>query len=293
MRDAELCRFVALQQEIGHPPPQQGSLPMSVTLLTRLRSSRLWFGRRLTGTGETGILAAAAFLLVAGMGTALFGVEGSPNATGPVDTISHSLLPSGPDGEILSNLENYTQTLQTETPPTSEGDGKLLPDVNTMIGRLAARLETAPQDLQGWQMLGWSYFHLQRYDEAAAAYAKAVALDPSSAELKRAYEEARAKVSGNSRLQTVSPMPAAGNDGEEEIENGAEIRSMVDGLANRLESSPRDAEGWTRLIRSRVVLGEKEAAATALAKALDIFKDDSTASRAVMAVAIELGLTAN
>ena len=49
-------------------------------------------------------------------------------------------------------------------------------------------------------------------------------------------------------------------------EQGAAIRSMVDGLAERLESAPRDIEGWTRLMRSRVVLGEREAATAAFAE---------------------------
>jgi cytochrome c-type biogenesis protein CcmH len=51
--------------------------------------------------------------------------------------------------------------------------GKLLPDVNTMIERLAARLETTPGDIKGWRMLGWSYFNTGHYKQAAAAYAKA------------------------------------------------------------------------------------------------------------------------
>lgn len=260
--------------------------------LARLRFSRLTSGPRVGGLAEVGIMAAAVFLLVAGVGAAVSHVAGPPQLTEPADARPLALSQPEPDGEMLSHLERYTQSLAIKDPAPMASDGNLLPDVNTMIGRLAARLETTPQDLQGWQMLGWSYFHLQRYEEAASAYAKAAALDPSSAELKRAYEEAKAKVSGSDRLQTVSPMPAAGN-GEEGIESGAQIRAMVDGLANRLEASPRDAEGWMRLIRSRVVLGEKEAAATALAKALDVFKDDSMSSSAVMAVAIELGLTAN
>ena len=66
---------------------------------------------------------------------------------------------------------------------------------------------------------------------------------------------------------------------------------MVDGLANRLASAPRDVEGWTRLMRSRVVLGERGVAAEAFAKALEIFKDDSAASAQVTAMAAELGLT--
>jgi cytochrome c-type biogenesis protein CcmH len=75
-------------------------------------------------------------------------------------------------------------------------------------------------------------------------------------------------------------------------QSNAAIRSMVDGLANRLESSPRDVEGWTRLMRSRVVLGEREVAVSAFHKALDVFKDDAAASAKITAAAIELGLKA-
>ena len=192
--------------------------------------------------------------------------------------------------------------METEEPASKAAAGKPLPDVNTMIERLAARLETAPDDIKGWRMLGWSYFNTGHYEQAAAAYAKAVELDPNSAELKLSYEEAKAKASGTaSSLQTE----AAGNGGDDlhvakgakseampPHESDAAIRAMVDGLANRLESSPRDVEGWTRLMRSRVVLGEREVAATAFRKALEVFKDDQAASGRITAAAIELGLKA-
>ena len=67
---------------------------------------------------------------------------------------------------------------------------------------------------------------------------------------------------------------------------------MVDGLASRLESSPHDVDGWARLMRSRVVLGEREVAATAFRKALEVFKDDQAASGKITAAAIALGLKA-
>jgi len=59
---------------------------------------------------------------------------------------------------------------------------------------------------------------------------------------------------------------------------------MVDGLA--------DLEGWTRLMRSRVVLGERAVAAAAFHNALEVFKDDAAASGKIIATAIELGLKA-
>jgi len=68
------------------------------------------------------------------------------------------------------------------------------------------------------------------------------------------------------------------------------IRNMVDGLAARLEKQPRDFEGWSRLIRSRTVLGEMDKAKTALAKAREIFADTPEALGAIGATARELGL---
>ena len=73
-------------------------------------------------------------------------------------------------------------------------------------------------------------------------------------------------------------------------DRAAAIRSMVDGLASRLESAPNDVDGWSRLMRSRVVLGEKDVAESALRKALDVFKDDAAASNRIKSAAIELGL---
>jgi cytochrome c-type biogenesis protein CcmH len=135
-------------------------------------------------------------------------------------------------------------------------------------------------------MLGWSYFQTERYEQAAIAYARAVELDPNSAGLKQSYEEAKAKASESDNSGAASPSQAAAPPHEQD----SVVRSMVDRLADRLESSPRDVEGWTLLMRSRVVRGEREIAATALRKALEVFKDDSAASGQIAAAAIALGL---
>ncbi|WP_416877808.1 hypothetical protein [Litorimonas sp.] len=38
-----------------------------------------------------------------------------------------------------------------------------------------------------------------------------------------------------------------------------DINAMVEGLAERLEANPDDPQGWARLIRSRIVMGDTEA----------------------------------
>jgi cytochrome c-type biogenesis protein CcmH len=253
------------------------------------------------------IVAAVAFILVVGVGAATSYVGDSPEATGSGDMISFSLSGSGPNAETLARLTDYTRSIGIEEPASNAATGELLPDVSTMIERLAARLETAPEDVEGWRMLGWSYFNTARYDEAATAYARALELDPGSAEIKRSYEEAKAKASESANLTTASSLQieALGKNGDGPSvekparseampprERDAAVLSMVDGLAERLESSPRDIEGWILLMRSRVVLGEREVAATAFRKALEVFKDDSAASGKITTAAIELGLKA-
>ncbi|MBL8675378.1 MAG: tetratricopeptide repeat protein [Rhodospirillales bacterium] len=49
---------------------------------------------------------------------------------------------------------------------------------------------------------------------------------------------------------------------------------MVDGLAERLKSTPDDVEGWRRLARARAVLGEHAQAAEAYARADKLKPDD-------------------
>jgi len=52
------------------------------------------------------------------------------------------------------------------------------------------------------------------------------------------------------------------------------IRSMVEGLAARLEENPDDAEGWRRLARSYAVLGEPEKALDTLRRAVELAPAD-------------------
>jgi cytochrome c-type biogenesis protein CcmH len=267
------------------------------SILSRLQVPPPESARYLHGRTGASIAAAAAFVLVAGIGAATSYLRDSPAAT-----VTSQPAPSG---DTLAQLKDYTRSIGAEQTAHAPAAGKMLPDVNTMIERLAARLESAPNDAKGWRMLGWSYFNTAHYEKAASAYAKAVELDPSSADLKASYEEAKAKASGKDRPDTATAAPAvpaspvgegpaatdvARMEAMPQQERDAAIRAMVDGLADRLESSPRDVEGWTRLMRSRVVLGEREVAATAFRKALDVFKDDTAASARIRAAATEFGL---
>jgi cytochrome c-type biogenesis protein CcmH len=62
--------------------------------------------------------------------------------------------------------------------------------INSMVERLAARLEQQPEDVEGWARLGRSYMVLNQPAKARDAYARAVKLRPDDAQLKAAYAEA-------------------------------------------------------------------------------------------------------
>src|SRR5262245_5580795 len=223
-----------------------------------------------------------ACLAVAGVGAVTSYLRGPSNVTRSAGAISPSLS----DDEMVARLKNYANSIGTQAPAPMAEAGKLLPDVNTMIERLVARLETTPEDIRGWQMLGWSYFHIGHYEQAATAYAKALKLDPNLPEVKLSYEEAKSRASELAVERTEKSEVTSPREGN------TAIRSMVDALTNRLKSSPRVVEGWTHLMHSRVVLGEREVAGAAFRKALEIFKDDQAASGRITATAIELGLKA-
>lgn len=254
-------------------------------------------GRYFRGNGGAIVVAASAFLLVAGIGAATSYLRDAPDEP--------RAARSGSDSDALARLKDYTHTIGVEEKAPTPEAGKMLPDVTTMIDRLAKRLETAPGDVKGWRMLGWSYFYTGRYKDAAAAYARAVELDPRSEDIKFEYEEAKAKAAEADTAATPPPSRAdatgngTGGPSADQVasfqamppqDREAAIRSMVDGLAARLEASPHDVDGWTRLMRSRLVLGEKEVATAALRKALEVFKGDAAASAKIAAAATQLGL---
>jgi len=69
------------------------------------------------------------------------------------------------------------------------------------------------------------------------------------------------------------------------------VRAMVDGLAARLRQNPRDADGWIRLMRSRMVLNDPAAARAALNAGLGAFANDAATQARLRGAARELGIT--
>jgi cytochrome c-type biogenesis protein CcmH len=99
----------------------------------------------------------------------------------------------------------------------------------------------------------------------AAALAEELGLEPDEV-LPAAPAAERPDGPTTEQKQALENMPAA--------EREATIRSMVQGLAARLERQPDDLEGWRMLARSWGVLGEAEKAAGAYAEVARRAPDD-------------------
>jgi cytochrome c-type biogenesis protein CcmH len=71
------------------------------------------------------------------------------------------------------------------------------------------------------------------------------------------------------------------------------VSSMVDRLAGRLETSPKDADGWIMLIRSRMAMKDAEKARAALEKAKTIFADEPETQQRIVQAAQAMGIATN
>ncbi|WP_409560753.1 tetratricopeptide repeat protein [Hyphomicrobium sp. MC8b] len=252
--------------------------------------------------GSLVAIAAACFVHIA---EAPSGVDGS-SVISRSDV--HVMPPEASDGKIepdtaqaFADLRAYAANTNSGASPKAvaspDNTSTALPDVDTMIAKLIARLEKQPNDVNGWKMLGWSYVNTGRPGDAATAYETALKLQPGDTTLKKALDEAR---TAQAAPQTFSPSVASPSDNDvaaaaklSNTENKDMIRGMVDKLTARLEASPNDENGWLRLMSSRVTLGETEAAKTALTKALQAFSGDAAAKVRLVSAARELGIKAD
>jgi cytochrome c-type biogenesis protein CcmH len=202
-------------------------------------------------------------------------------------------------GEALGALQAYADRIDDKPVADSRvPSSTALPDVDTMIAKLIARLEKQPNDVNGWKMLGWSYLNMDRPEEAAKAYETALKLEPGDAEIEKGLDAAKsAQVAAQTSPSHSTPGPSADDiksaESLSDSQRSSMVHDMVERLAARLETSPNDENGWLRLMSSRTTLGEKDAAKAALTKALAVFANDAAARTRLIAAARELGLEPN
>jgi cytochrome c-type biogenesis protein CcmH len=112
-----------------------------------------------------------------------------------------------------------------------------------------------------------------RNDAAASIWHAMLATAPANAPWRPLVQAALARVGGSAVRALPDEAVAAAKD-MSEIDRGTMIRGMVDRLATRLKQDGGDVEGWLRLIRAYMVMGDPDKAKGALADARQAVAND-------------------
>ena len=142
-----------------------------------------------------------------------------------------------------------------------------IPDLDAAIARLEERLRREPDDRQGWLMLGRTYMTLDKYAEAAAAFARAHVLDRDP---RTAIEEVEAMImASNSAVPPLALKILAEVLEQDPREPRAryyigvakaqagDFKGAAQEWTDLIALSPADAE-WTPMVRGQIEAVAKE-----------------------------------
>jgi cytochrome c-type biogenesis protein CcmH len=131
-----------------------------------------------------------------------------------------------------------------------------------------------PNEVKASYFLGLAAEQDGRSAEASSIWGAMLAKAPPDAPWRPLLQAALARVGG-------SPVPAPSQDAiaaakdMNEADRGAMIHGMVDRLANRLKQNGDDVEGWLRLVRAYMVMGDRDKAKGAQADARQAVANDA------------------
>ena len=172
--------------------------------------------------------------------------------------------------------------------------------INGMVARLADRLKKDGSDAEGWVRLVRSYRVLGENDKAQTAIAdarRALANDPDK--LRAFADGTSASVAPAAAAAPVVPEAGAPGPSAADIaaaatmseqDRGAMIQTMVARLADKLKKDGADVEGWQRLLRAYMVLGERDKAHAAAVDARRALANDPDKLRRIDELIKGLGL---
>jgi len=128
-----------------------------------------------------------------------------------------------------------------------------------------------------------------RKADAASIWRAMLAKAPSDAPWRPLVQAALLRVGGPAAPALSDNAMAAAKD-MSEADRGAMIHSMVDRLASRLKQNGDDVEGWLRLVRAYMVMGDRDRARSAQADARQAVANDAERLRQLNEGLKNLGL---
>lgn len=159
------------------------------------------------------------------------------------------------NGETAARHANLGEALG------AEAGGVMTAEAKTEFERARA-LDSS--DVKARYFLGVAAQQDGRSDEAAAIWQQLIDSSPSDAPWRAAVERALA---GLKAAPNVSGDEMAAVQGMNAEQRTAFVQSMVDRLAMRLKQNGDDADGWLRLVRAYMVMGNRDKAEAAVSDA--------------------------
>ena len=225
--------------------------------------------RPLSSGWKTLALASTAGLVILG-GVNLYANLGSPELPSVASAPSPAARQAGAEAPAAAAAAQ-------PAPDASAGAGQ----VEGMITKLQARLQTNPKDAEGWRMLGWAQFNTQHFAASAEAYAKALEIDPANIDYKSAYAESLVQSAEGVVIPKAQALIAEvlAKDPKEyrarfydalAHEQAGDQNGALDRWMGLLADAPADAN-WRNDVKQRVInlgkaTGRDVAAATTLPK---------------------------
>jgi len=139
--------------------------------------------------------------------------------------------------------------------------------IRGMVERLAARLRDDGSDADGWVRLARSYKVLGDEARMQAAIADARRALAGDAAKLVAFEDGLKNIDSEPSAAPARSPAVAAVPAQAPGEPDPMIRGMVERLAARLRQDGSDVNGWIMLVRSYLVLGERDRAEGAAAAA--------------------------
>jgi cytochrome c-type biogenesis protein CcmH len=146
-----------------------------------------------------------------------------------------------------------------------------------------------PDEVKASYFLGLAAEQDGRAAEAASIWRTMLTKAPAAAPWRPLLQAGLARVGGSSAPALSDDTMAAAKD-MSEADRGAMIRSMVERLAGRLKQNGDDVEGWLRLVRAYMVMGDRDKAKSALTDARQAVANDAERLRQLNEGLKNLGL---
>jgi cytochrome c-type biogenesis protein CcmH len=139
-------------------------------------------------------------------------------------------------------------------------------------GEFERALKLDPDEAKAHYFIGLAAEQDGRKDEAAKIWRTMLDKAPKDAPWRELVQGALVRVGGPAMPKLSEETVAAAKD-MNAGDRDAMIRGMVEGLATRLKTNGDDVEGWLKLVRAYMVLGETDKARTARADARRAVQD--------------------